>query len=168
MSILTQQAPCLAPSRKEQLLYKDATGSCIFEGPYAYVSIDLYSDLCGDEASWGGCVEKTANGNSGQVFREQTGLFEKARRKNNLLDSCDMAKTLDVIRDGQLFQSTKAEVLHPAKLGAMPRVATNLNVLEEETDNDDKSGSPSAHNVQAALDSLEKGSDSTSHEVTEV
>lgn len=152
----------MVSTRKENLLYKDAAGSSFSEGPYIFVSLDLYSDLCGDEASWSGFAAKPADG------REQTGFFDRGKRKNNLSDSWNTANALNDIGDGHLFQKRKAEALHSAKHGAMPRVTTNLNVLKEETDNDDESAPPQARDLQAALDSLEKGSESTLNEVTAV
>ncbi|ONK57837.1 uncharacterized protein A4U43_C09F4700 [Asparagus officinalis] len=155
--------PGLASTRKEHLNYKDPAGRCFSEGPYVYVSVDLYNDLSGDGASWSSCVPKATNTNSGIVIREET-RFSQVGRKNNLSDSYDVGNSVNIVKDGQLFQHTKAEVSTPVIHGAMPRVTKNLNVLKEETENDDNSVSPRKHNLQAALDSFKGVYESTLEE----
>ncbi|KAG1331293.1 putative eIF-2-alpha kinase GCN2 [Cocos nucifera] len=60
------------------------------------------------------------------------------------------------------------EALHATKHGAIPRVVTMLNFVAEETETDSKFSSPKDHDQQSVLDSSEKGSDSTQHEVADV
>lgn len=155
----------MGANRKDELVHKDVAVQhdvcCHSEEPSIYSSIDLYSDLCGDSATWGSHDTKVANENSSKIFRAQTGLIGKSKNKNILLESHTLANLESVITDRGIFQNMAPEVLHATKHGTIPRVVTKLNLVAEETETDSKFSSPKAYDQQSVIDS----SDSTQHEV---
>ncbi|XP_038986780.1 eIF-2-alpha kinase GCN2 isoform X4 [Phoenix dactylifera] len=163
---------CLGANRKDESAPKNAAVQldvCYHsEEPFVYSSIDLYSDLCRDNATWGSHDTKVANENSSKIFRAQTGLIKKGKNKNILLQSHTLANLESVSTDRSIFKNMTPEALHSTKHGATPQVVTKLNFVAEETETDSKGSSPKAYDQQSVLDSSEKGSDSTQHEAADL
>ncbi|XP_073116363.1 eIF-2-alpha kinase GCN2 isoform X3 [Elaeis guineensis] len=163
---------CLGANRKDESARKGAAVQldvCYHsEEPFVYSCVDLYGDLCGDNATWGSHDSKVADQNSSKIFRAQTGLIGKSKDKNILLQSHTLANLESVIPDHSIFQNMTPEALHATKHGAIPWVVTKLNFVAEETETDSKFSSPKAYDQQSVLDSSEKGSDSAQHEVADL
>lgn len=159
-------------NRKDESVHKDAAvrlDVCYrSEEPFIYSSIDLYSDLCGDNATWGCHGAKVANQSSSKIFRAQTGLSDKSKSKNILLQSHTSANLENVITDHSIFQNMTPEELRATKHGAIPRIVTKLNFVAEETETDSECASAKTYDQQSVLDSSEKSSDSKLREVTEL
>lgn len=142
---------------KEHQLKKEAALNSFSEGPYVYVPLDLFSDLCGDEASRGSVVAEAARENSNAPLSEQT-VHSRPKRRNNSREITD--------NPNAITGNAKPELPFLTKHSSVSRKALNVNldVVEEESDNHDDSELLSDYALQAAEDTMEKDNDSTVHE----
>ncbi|XP_073003452.1 eIF-2-alpha kinase GCN2 isoform X1 [Typha latifolia] len=126
------------------------------EGPYVYSLIDLYSELSGENASWGGHSRKVSIENNYKTLRVQTGLIDKDKRKEILLQSHISAHVDNLITESS-SRNVASEVLRAAKYTVIPEAATKLNVVAEESETDSKTTSTSER--ESIFGTSEKSSD---------
>ncbi|KAM0940124.1 putative protein kinase PEK-GCN2 family [Dioscorea sansibarensis] len=130
-----------------------------FGGSFTYGSIDLFGDLCGEQASWGGHGSKVANDNSYQLSGKQSSFIDKNRRNTFLMHTQTSNKAKNVVEDDHSVKSRHPKTLHDVKHGAMPQAISKLDVLVEDTECDNKSESSSDHDTPLVGESSGNGSD---------
>ncbi|CAL9184454.1 eIF-2-alpha kinase GCN2-like isoform X2 [Musa acuminata AAA Group] len=161
-----ESVPCIGSSRNDHSLQEEPASQidmCRYsDGPSVCSSIDLYGDLCGDDAPLGGHVTKATNNSSSKVIVTQAGSMDMDKNKNILLESHALKNVENATTDDGLLRNRKSEVLNMIKHGVEPLAVAKLNVLVEETENDATSSS-----FKASLKPLEdvlESYDGTLHE----
>ncbi|WOL01283.1 eIF-2-alpha kinase GCN2 isoform X1 [Canna indica] len=138
---------------------------CSFsDGPFAYSSVDLYSDLCDNDATLGGHVTKDLNSNPSKIFSTHVGSLDMDRNKNIFLESHTLHNVGIPARDDNSLQTRKIESLSVIKPAIAPLAVAKLNIVAEEADNDKTSESSNPTYKPLIANTLQKRSDSTLNE----
>ncbi|XP_020589730.1 eIF-2-alpha kinase GCN2 isoform X2 [Phalaenopsis equestris] len=142
---------------KDQHVKEDSlvVGGCksYSDGPFVCGSIDLYSDLCSDEMSWGCLGTRVANDNSGKPSEGQAGPFIKTRTRG-LASAKNERNSVK-----HSLQNEQPEVYH-TKYCAFQHEPAILHISEEEnekqTDIDDNRNLQNTSERPQVLESAEK------------
>lgn len=135
-------------------LYSDASSIC--------GSVDLYSDLCGDELLCGRLDGRVANQKPGKLSEGQAKPFVKARARDLPMD-CLASANIERTSIQPSFDE-KPEV-YRTKHSAMQKRIAILHLSEEETEKETNINGSSASEQQQVLASSEKHFDSIENEV---
>ncbi|KAG0460264.1 hypothetical protein HPP92_023392 [Vanilla planifolia] len=130
-----------------------------------YCSVDLYTDLCGDESSWGDHGTKAVNSNQRRPATGHEIPFDKYNTGITLLN--EGSTKLEKMASFQHLLQKEYSQVYQTK-GVMPKAATTLHVLEEEIEQetmvDGDSNSPSVSGPDDTIDASEKDFDSIENE----
>ncbi|XP_058102419.1 eIF-2-alpha kinase GCN2 isoform X2 [Magnolia sinica] len=156
--------PSLGVDKKDQWLHGDVAivcdQTCSSSGQFVYGLIDLFSDLCGDVGSWDWSIgTNTINASFSHISQEQAiSTYKSGDKKSSTHTNMGASNTGYGAPLNHHSQNLKPVPLFDTKEGSVPPPIAKLDVVEEETEDDSKSISPTTSHVSSREETLETDS----------